>query len=99
MIAAEAIANSYDHAFPEGTGTVTVSLTQTPGTTAATLTIADSGIGFTEQPGSKRHGVGLVRRLAQQIDGTVSLNATNGTLWTLDFPIRPAPQDLPRSLT
>ncbi len=87
MVVAELVANSYDHAFPTKSGTISVKLTHTPGVEAATLTVSDNGAGFVEQPGSKRHGVGLVRRLVQQVDGVAALQATAGTTWTLNFPV------------
>ncbi len=88
MVVAELVANSYDHAFPIGTGTITVKLSHTPGSDIAILRVSDSGPGFTEQPGSKRHGVGLVRRLVHQVDGVAALQTTEGTTWTLQFPVQ-----------
>ena len=51
------------------------------------LTIADDGVGYVEARSSKRHGVGLVRRLMEQIGGAVSVSSNQGTLWTLAFPV------------
>lgn len=92
MVVAELVANSYDHAFPDGAGTVTLRLSRTPGANTASLIVADSGAGFTEAPGSKRHGVGLVRRLLEQVGGTADLHSTAGTVWTLRFPVLPEPR-------
>ena len=88
IIVAELVTNSYDHAFPAGNGAIRVLLTQdvdTPG--KASLTVVDDGTGFIEQVGSKRHGVGLVRRLVEQIGGQISLASDNGTAWTVTFPV------------
>lgn len=100
MVVAELVANSFDHAFPDGKGTVTVDLRRSAHDDTATLTVSDDGAGFVEQPGSKRHGVGLVRRLMEQVRGTDELrsrqagdarDAGHGTTWTLRFPVLPRP--------
>jgi two-component sensor histidine kinase len=100
MVVAELVANSFDHAFPGGAGTVTVELRRSAQDDAATLTVSDDGTGFVEQPGSKRHGVGLVRRLVEQVRGTDELRSRqadgpqqpeHGTVWTLRFPVLPRP--------
>ncbi|MDV6330974.1 histidine kinase dimerization/phosphoacceptor domain -containing protein [Asticcacaulis sp. 201] len=99
IIVAELVTNSFDHAFPAGNGTIAVSLiigADTPET--ARLTIRDDGTGFVEKIGSKRHGVGLVRRLVQQIGGDINLASDKGTLWTVTFPAIPASgPDLPKA--
>ena len=100
MVVAELVANSFDHAFPGGTGTVTVELRRSAQDDTATLTVSDDGTGFVELPGSKRHGVGLVRRLVEQVRGTDELRSPpgrrpaqpeHGTVWTLRFPVLPRP--------
>jgi GAF domain-containing protein len=50
------------------------------------LTIGDTGPGFVAAPQSKRHGIGLVRRLAEQIGGSATLSAPPGAIWTITFP-------------
>jgi two-component sensor histidine kinase len=50
------------------------------------LTISDTGPGFVAMPVSKRHGIGLVRRLAEQIGGSATLAAPPGACWTIRFP-------------
>ena len=57
----------------------------------ATLTVSDNGRGFKAKPESKRHGLGLVRRLIEQVDGTVALESSHGTTWTIRFPAQSAP--------
>jgi two-component sensor histidine kinase len=52
----------------------------------AILTISDDGIGFVEPPLSKRHGLGLVRRLMEQVGGTIHVASDHGTKWTLAIP-------------
>jgi two-component sensor histidine kinase len=85
IIIAEIISNAYIHAFPGRAGAIRVALTRSA--TGAILTIGDDGIGFVEPSTSKRHGLGLVRRLMEQIDGVVRVTSDRGTKWTLAFPM------------
>jgi two-component sensor histidine kinase/ActR/RegA family two-component response regulator len=86
LIVTELLANSYRHAFPDGKGTISVSLLQAKAGNAA-LILNDDGVGFVEVGESTRHGLGLVRRLMEQIDGSVTLRSDHGTEWTLRFPV------------
>lgn len=87
IVVAELVTNSYDHAFPSGTGSITVSVRHTPGESSlATLSVFDNGTGFVAETNSKRHGIGLVRRLIEQIQGTVTVDAEHGTSWTIAIP-------------
>jgi two-component sensor histidine kinase len=95
MVVAGLVSNGYDHAFRGAApGSITVALRYPGGTHEAVLTIADDGKGFVAQTGSKRHGVGLVRRLAHQIRGTLQQEPGPGTTWTLRFPVGAAPPEL-----
>jgi two-component sensor histidine kinase len=85
IIVAEVTSNAYLHAFPKGPGTIHVTLVQNDGN--GVLTIADDGIGFVEKKASKRHGVGLIKRLMEQAKGTAQLKSDKGTTWTLAFPV------------
>jgi two-component sensor histidine kinase len=85
IVVAEIISNAYLHAFPGRAGAIRVILARSP--TGAVLTIGDDGVGFVEPPSSKRHGLGLVRRLMVQIGGTVRVASDHGSKWTLAFPI------------
>ena len=69
LVVSELMSNSYDHAFPGGTGSINVSLVRGETGDPATLVFRDDGVGFTETAGNRRHGLGLVRRLVQQIGG------------------------------
>lgn len=90
IVVAELVTNSYDHAFSAGGGTIRVTLSPDAADRAtAVLVISDDGSGFELQNESKRHGVGLVRRLVDQIGGKIDLNSAAGTTWTISFP---APQ-------
>jgi len=87
IVVAELITNSFDHAFPAGKGKAKVSVHR-DATEAdmATMIVSDNGKGFKEKPDGKRHGLGLVRRLVEQVRGTVTLDVKHGTVWTIRFP-------------
>jgi two-component sensor histidine kinase len=87
LVVAELVTNAYDHAFPGGEGSISVSVRRDPDDAGtATLTIRDTGAGFKPQAESKRHGLGLARRLIEQVRGTVILDSDRGTVWTIQFP-------------
>jgi two-component sensor histidine kinase len=86
LVVAELVTNSYGHAFPDGrSGTITVALTALPASSRATLTVKDNGIGFISDAGSKRYGLGLVRRLVETVDGTITHSSGLGTEWAITF--------------
>jgi two-component sensor histidine kinase len=88
IVVAELVTNSYDHAFPSGKGAITVQVRAPTGKGhMAAMTIADDGPGFTVETSNKRHGLGLVRRLVEQVRGTVTLDSDHGSVWTIDFPV------------
>ncbi len=88
IVVAELVTNSYDHAFSDGKGVIAVSVHgPIENGNMAVMTIADNGSGFTAEANSKRHGLGLVRRLVEQVRGKVRMEARGGTLWTIDFPV------------
>jgi two-component sensor histidine kinase len=53
----------------------------------ATMIVRDNGTGFKPETGSKRHGLGLVRRLVEQIQGNLMVASQQGTVWTINFPL------------
>lgn len=88
IVVAKLVTNSYDHAYPDGRGSTKVSVRRGAGAAdMATMTISDDGIGFKALDGSKRHGLGLVRRLVEQVRGVITVDSENGTLWTINFPV------------
>jgi len=87
LAVAELISNSYVHAFPAGKGTISVSLLRGEPGEKATIAFADDGVGFRENGDSKRHGLGLVKRLMQQVGGSAELRSEHGTEWLLRFPV------------
>jgi two-component sensor histidine kinase len=86
LVVAELISNSYDHAFGSGAGTITVSLLCSQPGDQACIVFADDGSGFDETGKAGRHGLGLVRRLMQQVNGLAAVRRHNGTEWLLKFP-------------
>ena len=86
IVVTEVISNAYLHAFPDGSGQIRVDLVHQG--EVGLLTIADDGIGFVSQNESKRHGIGLIKRLMEQAEGTGQLSSRHGTTWTLRFPLR-----------
>jgi two-component sensor histidine kinase len=94
MVVAELISNSYEHGFTPAGGSIAVSLRRPEADGEAVLTVRDNGSGFTEQPSSKRHGVGLVRRLMQQVQGTADIQNDGGAVWVLRFPVAATSQEI-----
>ena len=86
MAVAELVTNSYGHAFPDRDGTILVSLTRLPDGSSGSVTIQDDGVGFVAKAETTRRGLGLVRRLMEQVDGLLEVRSGNGTRWTLTFP-------------
>jgi two-component sensor histidine kinase len=86
IVVAEVVTNSYDHAFPGGkNGSIVVSVRRVDGD-IATMTISDDGAGFLAKAESKRHGLGLVRRLVEQVRGSAVVESDHGTVWTIKIP-------------
>ena len=87
IVLAEVVTNSYDHAFPDGKrGSIIVSVRRS-GDDAATMTISDDGAGFLARAENKRHGLGLVRRLVEQVRGSAIVASDHGTVWTIKIPV------------
>jgi two-component sensor histidine kinase/ActR/RegA family two-component response regulator len=91
IIVTELISNCYSHAFPTGTGTIDVTLVLNKSHDEAILTVADNGVGFSDPGNGKRHGLGLVRRLMQQVNGSAELRSDHGAEWVLTFPVPALP--------
>ena len=88
MILNELLSNALKYAFPNGRkGEIAIVLHAAPD--SLTLSIRDTGMGF---PAGLdfRHtdslGLQLVCMLTEQLDGTITLEHTNGTAFTLTVP-------------
>ncbi|MDB5702421.1 MAG: signal transduction histidine kinase [Sphingomonadales bacterium] len=97
IVVVELVTNSFEHAFPDGRGQISVSLRHDAATGTATMLVADDGIGFEPVAGNKRHGVGLVGRMIEQIGGSTHVETDNGTRWTICIPVA-RDDDKPRAL-
>ena len=87
IVVAEVVTNSYDHAFPDGKrGSIVVSVRHDD-SDIAIMTISDNGTGFPAKVESKRHGLGLVRRLVELIRGSAIIDSDHGTIWTIQIPV------------
>jgi two-component sensor histidine kinase/ActR/RegA family two-component response regulator len=95
LVVAELISNSYLHAFPISSGAISVSLLCGAPGEEATLIFADDGVGFAPAVSSKRRGLGLVRRLMEQVGGSAEVRSDfdAGTSWTLRFPVTAPSED------
>jgi two-component sensor histidine kinase/CheY-like chemotaxis protein len=89
LVVSELVANSYGHAFPDGAGTISISLFPDEAGNGATLTFSDDGVGFADKGDGARRGLGLVSRLMEQIGGSSAVRSDHGTEWTLKFPVMP----------
>jgi two-component sensor histidine kinase len=89
MAVAELVSNGYEHGLGAASGSIQVSLEKPLDEPHGILVVRDSGAGFVEKPGSKRHGVGLVRRLVEQVHGMATMAIEHGTVWTIAFPVDP----------
>ena len=90
LVIAELVANSYEHAFPDQVGTIEIDVKNAP-VHQGIVTVADNGTGFVTSAEVRRHGIGLVRRLVQQVNGTLNRVNINGTTWIVNFPVESHP--------
>jgi two-component sensor histidine kinase/putative methionine-R-sulfoxide reductase with GAF domain len=81
----ELVSNALEHAFSGDEGKVEVSL-GAAGPGEALLIVMDDGSGLDRQ---LRRGVGmtLVERLVKQVEGSIEVNASSGTVWKITFPL------------
>ena len=82
----ELITNSYKHAFPGGKGKIEVALDYQG--KAPMLIVQDNGVGIDPAQQSKRSGLGLVRRLVEQVSAPIEVRRTEeGTRCEIILPL------------
>jgi two-component sensor histidine kinase len=91
LIINELATNAFKYAFPDGTGTLTVSMTRDGD--QCTLIVADDGIGMSEPLTAARETLGLrlVQGLTRQLRGTVQFSGApgKGTSCCIIFAVKP----------
>ncbi len=89
LIINEMISNSLKHAFPGGRkGTITIDFKK--GVDNYIINYSDDGIGIPEGITFERKeslGMQLIKGLTKQIDGSIVLDRTAGTKYTITFPV------------
>ena len=90
LIMNELISNAHRHAFPDGrAGEITI-CSQRISETQCMFSVSDNGIGIPPEFDVQRVktlGLKLVRQLARQLKGTISISGTQGTIVRIDFPV------------
>ncbi|MEY3868190.1 MAG: hypothetical protein RLZZ338_2081 [Cyanobacteriota bacterium] len=87
LIMNELISNALKHAFPQGQGEITISLIESE--KQISLTIADNGIGLpTDFDPEKTDTLGmqLIISFTQQLEGELTCNSKNGSIFQITFP-------------
>jgi two-component sensor histidine kinase len=88
LILNELISNALKHAFPSGrTGEIHVEL-RTDATQKVTIVVRDTGIGIPSEMDFRQTetlGLQLISTLIEQLDGTIELDRSEGTAFTLTF--------------
>ena len=83
----ELITNSYKHAFPSGEGTIEVTLDHRG--QVVVITVRDDGVGILPVRASNRQGLGLVRRLVEQVDASIKVRqVSKGTCYEIELPLQ-----------
>jgi two-component sensor histidine kinase len=93
LLANELVTNAYKHAFPnDASGAITVNLQQTP-ENGLSLRIADTGIGLYSTGSEISMGLKLMRILAAQLRGTLTIaTPPEGSGTAITLTIRPPAQ-------
>lgn len=94
LLVTELVTNSLKHAFPDGTGVISVSLRNNAGSNLI-LAVSDNGIGPSDSPanGEIRTGLGtrIIANLVAQLDGTITTRSDNGMTTEVYLPMPAAP--------
>ncbi|WP_231622046.1 histidine kinase dimerization/phosphoacceptor domain -containing protein [Methanococcoides methylutens] len=87
IIINEMVTNSLKHAFPEKSGQICIELHH-PDENECVLIVSDDGIGFPEEinyRNSTTLGLQLLNTLVDQIGGTITMDSTSGTAFSIVF--------------
>ncbi|MGL4375523.1 MAG: PAS domain-containing sensor histidine kinase, partial [Microcoleaceae cyanobacterium] len=87
LIMNELISNALKHAFPQGQGEITISLIESE--KQISLTIADNGIGLPTDFDLEKTdtlGMQLIISFTQQLEGELTCNSKNGSIFQITFP-------------
>jgi two-component sensor histidine kinase len=85
IVVNELVSNALEHAFAGVSGKVEVSLAAA-GPSEALLIVADNGKGIDRQL-RRSVGMTLVERLVKQVEGSIEVDASSGTVWKITFPL------------
>jgi len=85
LILNEVLSNCFKHAFPDGDGTVNVSLKRIADDRLQ-LSVEDDGVGFNDAVPAKGIGKKLVAGFARQLNGEFAFTSNTGSKFTLTFP-------------
>jgi two-component sensor histidine kinase len=86
LVVNEVVMNSLQHAFPDQTGSIRVTLDRTP-SRRARIRIQDDGVGVSDRhvDGEAGFGIQIIRAMVDQLGGEVSFNGDEGTTVTIIF--------------
>jgi len=88
LIINELITNSLKYAFPDGKGELCIEFHCLPGEDEFELVVSDDGVGFPADLDFRKVdslGLQLVNNLTKQLDGTIELDRSRGTKFTIKF--------------
>ncbi len=88
LIVNELVTNSLKYAFPEGKGELSIKFRSLSRGDEFELVISDNGVGFPQDLDFRKVdslGLQLVCNLTKQLNGTIDLDNTHGTMFTIRF--------------
>ena len=85
LIISEIVTNATRHAFPEGRGTIGITLYRIGD--RIELCVRDDGVGHNPEVDGRGFGMRLVKSLAVQLDADISFEREEGTRFRMTFPI------------
>ncbi|HEY0182755.1 MAG TPA: GAF domain-containing protein [Rhodopila sp.] len=86
LVLTDLISNSYEHACSSHRGRIDLRIRGGDMAGQGVITIADHDVGYLAATETNHQGEWLVRRLMQQVRGTLDTGPGTGNVWTLRFP-------------